>query len=92
MNRHQYCRIAGIFLFFTYSCHGHNFYPVNFLSHVSDYIEPVVTFVAWVKIYSTEYFCSTGVAGLDEFLSSKIFICTVYADAASDESIEPVVQ
>ena len=64
-----------------------------FLSHINDYIESMVTFVAWVKIYSTEYFCNTRVAGLDEFfVQQKIFSCTVYVDAASDESIEPVVQ
>ena len=44
-----------------------------FLSHVNDYIEPVVTFVARAKIYSTEYFCNTRVAGLDEFFVQQKF-------------------
>ena len=72
---------------------GKIFIPQVFLSHVNDYIQPVVSFVAWVKIYSTEYFCNTRVAGLDEFFCpAKIFSCTVHVDTASDESIEPVVQ
>ena len=28
------------------------------MSCVNDYIEPVVIFTAWVKIYSTKYFCN----------------------------------
>ena len=43
-----------------------NFYCVNFLSCVNDYVEDVATFTALVKIYSTEYFCNTKVGGLDE--------------------------
>ena len=31
---------------------GEIFYPMNFLSHVDDYIEPMVLFTAWMKIYS----------------------------------------
>ena len=41
----------------------------NFLSCVNDYIEDMATFTTLAKIYSTEYFCNTKVAGL-----GKIFI------------------
>ena len=43
------------------------------MSHVSDYIEPMVTFVAWATIYSTEYFCNARVAELDEFFVQQKF-------------------
>ena len=36
------------------------------LSCVDDYIEDMVTFTTLEKIYPTEYFCNTKVAGLDE--------------------------
>ena len=37
-----------------------------FLSCVNDYIEDIANFTTLVKIYSTEYFCNTKVAGLGE--------------------------
>ena len=39
---------------------------MNFLPYVNDYKEDMVTFTALAKIYSTEYFCNTKVAGLGE--------------------------
>jgi hypothetical protein len=42
------------------------FYHANFLSHVKDYIEDMVTFSALAKIFSTKFFCNTKVAGLGE--------------------------
>ena len=47
-------------------------YPANFLSCVTDYIEDMVTFIALAKIYSTEYFCNTNVAGLGEIFKFSI--------------------
>ena len=43
-----------------------NFYYENFLSCINDYIEDMATFMALAKIYSTEYFCTTKVAGIGE--------------------------
>ena len=44
----------------------------HFLSHVTDYVEPIilcmVTFMAQAKLYSTEYFCNAMVAGLGEII------------------------
>ena len=42
-----------------------------------DYIEDMVTFTTLVKLYSTEYFCNTKVAGLAKFCQAKIFMYTV---------------
>ena len=39
---------------------------MNFLSCVNDRIDDMATFTALAKIYSTEYFCNTKVAGLGE--------------------------
>ena len=52
-----------------------NFYCVNFLScvYVNDYIEDMATFTALAKIYSTEYFCNTKVAGLGEIFVQRKF-------------------
>ena len=51
----------------------HLFWPLlswaKFLSHVNDDIEPMVTFTARVKIYSTKYLCNARGAGL-----GKIFV------------------
>ena len=33
------------------------------------YIEPMVIFTAWAKIYSTKYFCNTRMVGLDESIT-----------------------
>ena len=42
------------------------------LSHVNDYIEPMMFFTAWPKIYSTNYLCNARVAGLGEiFIQQK---------------------
>ena len=38
----------------------------KFLSCVNDYVEDMATFTALARIYSTEYFCNTKVAGLGE--------------------------
>ena len=63
-------RIAGNFHqekifanFATCSCWS-IFYLQIFLSCVNDYIEDMATFTTLAKIYSTEYFCNTKVAGL----------------------------
>ena len=43
-----------------------------FCPMLTHYIEPLVPFTAWAKIYSSEYFCSTKVAELGEiFFSSE---------------------
>ena len=40
-------------------------FPMNFFCPMlTHYIEPLVPFTAWAKIYSSEYFCSTKVAEL----------------------------
>ena len=46
---------------------------MNFLSRVNNYIEDMATFTASVKIYSTEYFYNTKVAGLGDFFVQRIF-------------------
>ena len=35
--------------FFCPLSHRQNFYPTNFLSYASDYIEPMAIFIAWTK-------------------------------------------
>ena len=56
-----------------------NFLLREFLSRVDDYPEDMMTFTALAKIYSTEYFCDTKVAGVDEiFVQRKILSYTVY--------------
>ena len=51
---------------------------VCFLSCVNDYIEPVVTFTAWVKICSAKYFCNVRVAGLGEIFVQQKFSAELY--------------
>ena len=65
------------FAIFTPCSHGRNFYPVNFLSRVNDYIEPMAT---WVKIhvYSAKYFCNARVAELGEIFVQQIFSAVQY--------------
>ena len=46
----------------------------DFLSRVNDYIEPMAIFTTWVKFYSTEYFCTARVGGLDKIYSAKISV------------------
>ena len=58
---------------FTTCSHWQNIYHSNLLSCVNDYIEDIATFTALAKIYSTEYFCNTKVAGLGEIFSTKNF-------------------
>ena len=56
--------------------HGRFFCPANVSSHIDDYIEPIVIFTTWVKIYSAEYFCNAGVynwVGWGKLLSSENF-------------------
>ena len=55
-----------------------NFFPVKFLSHVNDYIEPMVIFTTWAKMYSSEYFCNARVAGLDELFVLQKFSMVCY--------------
>ena len=52
---HQICHLFSLVKFLSREF---------FLSCVNDYIEDMVTFTALAKIYSTEYFCITKVAGL----------------------------
>ena len=51
---------------------------VCFLSCVNDYIEPVVTSTAWVKICSAKYFCNVRVAGLGEIFVQQKFSAILY--------------
>ena len=67
VNFHQ----EKIFTNFAICSHWRNFYHTNFLSSVNDYIEDKAIFTTLAKICFTEYFCSTKVAGLAKFLSSK---------------------
>ena len=73
-------RIFGDFLNLTPASDGQNFYPTNFLSCVNEYIEGMVTFTTWVKIY----FCNTKVAGVGRnFCPVKILgfmVLHVHAD------------
>ena len=66
----EYLYQEKIFTFFTACSRGQKFYPMNLLSCVNDYIEPVATFTAWANIYSTKYFCNSKVAGM--FVQQKI--------------------
>ena len=55
---------------------GEFFILLIFLSHVNDYIEPMVIVTAWAKFYSAKHFCNARVAGLGWvhfFLSSEKF-------------------
>ena len=55
------------------------FLSANFLSCViNDYIEDMVTFTTLVKIYSTEYFYNTKVAGLGETFVQQKFLAISY--------------
>ena len=45
----------------------------QFFSYASDYIEPMVMFIAWTKMYSAKYFCNAWVSVLGEILSSENF-------------------
>ena len=73
----QYC-IAGAFYQEKFSPISTSVFvdkllSVNFLSCVNDYSENMATFTALVKIYSTEYFCNTEVAGLGKiFVQQKV--------------------
>ena len=51
---------------------------MSFLSCVIDYIEDMVTFIALAKIYFTEYFCNTKVAGLGEIFGYMVIASDVY--------------
>ena len=62
-------RQEEIFANFSTCLHGRNFYPVNFLSHIDDYTEDMVTFTALVKIYSSENFCNARVAGIGKIIT-----------------------
>ena len=68
-----YTVYTEIFANFTMCSYWRNFYRMNFLSCVNDYIEDMVTFTALAKIYSTEYFCNTKVAGLGEIFVQRKF-------------------
>ena len=46
----------------------------EFLSCVNDYIEDMATLIALVKIYFTEYFCNTKLAGLGEIFVKQKFL------------------
>ena len=61
---------------FRQSCHlllFVKFYQQNFLSSVNDYIEDMAIFTTLAKIYSTEYFFNTKVAGLGEIFVQQKF-------------------
>ena len=73
-------RQEKIFTNFAICSYWQNIYPANFLSCVNDYIEDMVTFTALVKIYFTEYFCNTTVAGLGEFFVQRKFCRIRYND------------
>ena len=49
------------------------FLSYKFLSCVNDYIEDMATFTTLAKIYCTEYFCNTKVAGLGEIFVKQNF-------------------
>ena len=49
-----------------------------FSSCVNDYMEDIATFTALAKIYSTEYFCSTKVAGLGKLFVQQKFLAIQY--------------
>ena len=51
-------------------CHGRNFYPTNFLSHINDCIVPTTIFTTWEKFYSTKF-------ARMKFLSGEIFGCII---------------
>ena len=51
---------------------------MDFLSHVNDYIEPMVTFTTWAKVYSAKYFCNARVAGLCEIFVEQKFSAVHY--------------
>ena len=65
VNNCIYC-IRGNFRQFRHLLSLVKFLYENFLSCINDYIEDMVTFTALAKIYSTEYFCTTKVAGIGE--------------------------
>ena len=55
----------------------------EFLSHVTDNLEPMAIFTVWAKIYSAKYFCNAGVGGLGEIFFGKI-VAVWYAHANMD--------
>ena len=50
----------------------------NILFRVNYYIEDMVTFMALVKIYSTEYFCNAKVAGIGKIFVQQKFSVVWY--------------
>ena len=58
---------------FAICCHWQNFYHVNFLSCVNDYVEDMATFTAFAKIYSTKYFCNARVSGVGKIFVKRKF-------------------
>ena len=71
-------RQEKIFANFNICSHRRDFYHINFLSSVNDYIEDMATFTALEKIYSTKYFYNTKVPGVSKiFCQAKIFTYTV---------------
>ena len=68
-----------IFHLFAPTLVGEIFYPANLLSHINNCIESMAIFTAWVKIYSTKYFCNARVAGFggNFYPRVKNFSCTV---------------
>lgn len=58
---------------------GDIFLPGIFLSSFNDYIEPMMIFTTWAKIYSVKYFCNARIGALgDFFVCQKISSSTVY--------------
>ena len=61
------------------------FYPMNVLSHVNDYIEPMAIFTTWA-IFILQI--NAGVGGLDEILSNKNFQLALYSSAHACHFLE----
>ena len=47
-----------------------------YLSHVNDYVDPMVIFTAWVKIYSMKYFCNARLG--DSYYNLCVFVLCSY--------------
>ena len=47
-----------------------------YLFHVNDYIDPMVIFTAWVKIYSMKYFCNARLG--DSYYNLCVFVLCSY--------------